>query len=208
MMKDSSNRPAVADSSNGACRACVGYGMRFVPPALRALYERITIRLDGLAATIPPLFLRLMLAYEFGEAGWLKLRGENWFVDLAFPFPFNLLSPEVNWWLATGFEIVGAAALLLGLATRFFSVALMVLTIVAIAGVHWPSEWSTLADLLQGYSISDHGHGNYKLPVMYLVMFLPLLFGGAGKISFDARLAGRTNIVLAIAKQAKATHST
>lgn len=73
----------------------------------------------------------------------------------------------------------------------FFSVAPMGLTGVAIASVHWPAEWSTLAELRQGYSIGDHGPGNYKLPAMYLVMFLPLLFGGAGKVSPDARLAER-----------------
>ncbi|HYE35690.1 DoxX family protein [Methylocaldum sp.] len=187
-MKDSPIHRALADSPKAAS---LSQGMRFMPPALRVLHEKITIRLDRWATTIPPLLLRLMLTYEFGEAGWMKLQGENWFADLAFPFPFSLLPPEANWWLATGFETVGAAALLLGLATRFFSFALMVLTVVAIASVHWPSEWSTLWDLLQGYSISDQGHGNYKLPVMYLIMFLPLLFDGAGTVSLDAWFAGQ-----------------
>ena len=41
--------------------------------------------------------------------------------------------------MATYFEIIGAFALVFGLATRFFSLALIVLTIVAIATVHWPS---------------------------------------------------------------------
>jgi putative oxidoreductase len=64
----------------------------------------------------------------------------------------------------------------------------MVLTLVAIATVHWPGEWQTLAELLTGYRIIDEqsdGLGNYKLPVIFLVMFLPLLFSGAGKLSFD-----------------------
>lgn len=178
------------------------------PPGVRETYANTVNRLDALAATVPPLFLRLMLAYEFGEAGWMKLHSENWFADLAFPFPFGLLPPGINWWLVTGFETVGAVALAMGLATRFFSFALMVLTVAAIASVHWPSEWSSLAELLQGYSITDRGHGNYKLPLMYLVMFLPLLFGGAGTLSLDAWIAGRTNTALALAKRSKATHST
>lgn len=134
---------------------------------------------------LPQLFLRLILAWEFGEAGFEKLHGENWFANITFPFPFNLVSPEFSWHLSTFFEIVGAFALVLGLATRFFSASLIVLTIVAIAAVHWPDSWSTLAELWKGYAITDKGFGNYKLPLLYLMMFLPLLFGGAGKLSLD-----------------------
>jgi putative oxidoreductase len=70
----------------------------------------------------------------------------------------------------------------------------MVLTVVAILSVHWPEHWSTLAELLQGYRIIDtegDGLGNYKLPLIYLVMFLPLLFGGAGKWSLDFLISQR-----------------
>jgi putative oxidoreductase len=45
-----------------------------------------------------------------------------------------------------------------------------------------------LSDLAKGYRIVDEnndGFGNYKLPLIYIVMFLPLLFGGAGKLSVD-----------------------
>lgn len=144
--------------------------------------------LNTFSDSIPPLFLRLILAWEFGEAGFEKLHGSNWFADLTFPFPFNLLPPEISWGIATFFEIVGAFALALGFATRFFSVSLIILTIVAIATVHWPEHWLTLSGLLKGYRIVDEnqdGFGNYKLPLIFIVMFLPLLFGGAGKLSVD-----------------------
>ncbi len=94
----------------------------------------------------------------------------------------------MSWNISTGFELVGAVALLLGLATRFFTVSLIILTIVAIAAVHWPTEWHTLSQLFTGYRIVDEegdGFGNYKLPLLYIVMFLPLLFNGAGKLSLD-----------------------
>ena len=90
------------------------------------------------------------------------------------------------------FEIAGAFALVFGLATRFFSISLIILTIVAIASVHWPEHYTTFSNLLKGYRIIDEnndGFGNYKLPLMYMVMFLPLIFGGAGKASLDYWLA-------------------
>lgn len=141
--------------------------------------------LESIGTWFPQLILRLILAWEFGEAGFEKLHGTNWFSNITFPFPFNLVPPEFSWHLSTFFEIVGAFALALGLATRFFSASLIVLTIVAIAAVHWPESWSTLAELWKGYAITDKGYGNYKLPLLLLIMLLPLFFNGAGKLSVD-----------------------
>lgn len=165
---------------------------------LSAVYCRLAGVAEMLAPVIPPLVLRLVLAWEFGEAGLEKWNGENWFYDVTFPFPFNLMSPELSWNISMFFELAGAVALLLGFATRFFSLSLMVLTVVAIAAVHWPEHWDTLSELFMGYRFTDmrsDGFGNYKLPALYLVMFLPLLFGGAGKASLDywfCRRCGRS----------------
>mgnify|MGYP001607858054 CR=1 FL=1 len=49
--------------------------------------------------------------------------------------------------------------------------------------MHWPAEWGTLAELWKGYAISDKGYGNFKLPLILLVMLLPLLFAGPGHAS-------------------------
>jgi putative oxidoreductase len=49
-------------------------------------------------------------------------------------------------------------------------------------------HWHTLGELWRGYRIIDEtndGFGNYKLPLIFIVMFLPLMFGGAGKVSLD-----------------------
>lgn len=151
-------------------------------------YQLVRNKLNYFGEWLPQLFLRLILAWEFGEAGFEKLHGSNWFADINFPFPFNLLPPDFSWGLATYFEIIGAFALALGIATRFFSLSLIILTIVAIAAVHWPAEWSSISELLTGYRITDKagdGFGNYKLPLILLVMLLPLLFNGAGKLSVD-----------------------
>ncbi|QSX76281.1 DoxX family protein [Lysobacter arenosi] len=148
-------------------------------------------RLEGIGAWIAPLGLRLILAWEFYEAGREKLHGENWFGQImgAFPFPFDRIPADLSWTMATWFELIGGIALLVGLCTRFFAASLFVLTVVAIAAVHWPSDWMGLAQLAQGYAISDAGAGNYKLPLIFLVMLVPLIFNGAGRLSVDALVA-------------------
>jgi putative oxidoreductase len=130
--------------------------------------------LDGIGAWLPNLAIRLLLAYEFWEAGRMKLNSENWFMSIQdqFPFPFNVVPAEISWQLATWTELIGPVLLVLGLGTRLASIALAILTIVAWAGVHAGN----------GYNVCDNG---YQLPLMYLVLFLPLLFQGAGKLSAD-----------------------
>ncbi|MBS0369192.1 MAG: DoxX family protein [Proteobacteria bacterium] len=145
-------------------------------------------QLESLGQWIALLGLRTLLAWEFFESGREKLFGPNWFADIQdqFPFPFDLVPPEVSWQLATWIELIGGAALLLGLATRFFGVALAVLTVVAIAAVHWPADWMGLGELWQGYAITDAGHGNFKLPLLFLAMLMPLILLGPGRLSMDA----------------------
>ena len=152
------------------------------------LNDAVVSKLNAFNTWLPQLALRLLLAWEFGESGFEKLHGTNWFADLTFPFPFNLLPASVSWNISIFFEIFGAFALVIGLFTRFFSISLIILTIVAIASVHWPEHFSSLSELLKGYRIIDEdgdGFGNYKLPLMYIILFLPLLFGGAGRASVD-----------------------
>jgi putative oxidoreductase len=148
-------------------------------------------RVDGLGPWLAPLGVRALLAYEYFEAGRQKLLGDNWFAEIAdkFPPPFSLLPANVNWAMATWIELIAGVALLVGLGTRYAAAALFVLTIVAIRAVHWPAEWSSFAELWQGYAITNEGFGNYKLPLIYLVMLLPLIFNGAGRLSLDHALS-------------------
>lgn len=149
--------------------------------------------IDWIGLWLGMLGLRLLLGWEFWESGLEKFRGDNWFAGLQdkFPFPFSAVPPEISWQMATWFELIGGVALVLGLATRFFSVSLFILTIVAIAAVHWSSEWTTLAELVKGYSISDNGFGNFKLPLIFMAMLLPLILSGPGRLSLDALIARR-----------------
>ncbi|MEQ1667518.1 MAG: DoxX family protein [Sulfuriferula sp.] len=131
-------------------------------------------QLNRIGEFLPQLGLRLLLAWEFGESGWEKLTGTNWFADIQdkFPFPFNFVPPDISWQISIWSELLGAAALVIGLGTRFFSLQLIILTIVAWMSVHAGN----------GYNVCANG---YKLPLIYLILFLPLLFSGPGKLSVD-----------------------
>lgn len=143
--------------------------------------------LDRIGGWLPQLALRAIVGWEFFEAGLVKFQGENWFSSIQddFPFPFDVVPVGASWFISTWAELIGGAALWAGFMTRFWSAILAILTVVAILSVHWPAEFNGLGELARGYAITDRGFGNYKLPLILLVMLLPLIFGGAGKASVD-----------------------
>lgn len=158
--------------------------------------HQVVPRLNSAGTFFAYLGLRLILAWEFWEAGTSKLSGSNWFSSVQdnFPFPFSVLSADTNWVLAAYGEVIFAILILLGLFTRFAALSLIVITAVATAAVHWPDSWGSLSELWQGYAISNDGSGNFKLPLIFIVMALPLLFNGAGKVSVDHLLTKFFNL--------------
>lgn len=131
--------------------------------------------LDEVGRWLAPVALRLLLAYEFWESGIAKLYGDNWFSSIQdqFPFPFNLIPTDISWQIATWSELVGPVLLVIGLGTRFASASLIVLTLVAWVSVHGGN----------GYNVCDNG---YKMLLLYVVMLIPLVLSGPGKLSLDA----------------------
>ena len=103
-----------------------------------------TRKVDFLA----PLALRLYLAPIFFTAGMNKLNSfadtVDWFGDmmsgLGLPFPTLMAG------LATGTELVGAGALLLGLGLRWMCLPMMFTMLVAIVTVHWPNGWLAISE--------------------------------------------------------------
>jgi putative oxidoreductase len=121
----------------------------------------------------------------------MKFNGNNWFANVQddFLFPFNYVPVEISWFMATWLEILGGLGLFFGLFTRFWAFSLVVVSIVAISGVHWPDDWNSLAELWKGYAITDKGFGNYRVPLLFIAMLIPLVFLGPGKLSIDKVLA-------------------
>lgn len=180
-----------------------------------ALFGRLAY-LDGLA----PLALRLYLVPVFWMAGTQKIGGmENtieWFGNaeygLGLPFPALLA------YLAAYTEAIGALLLLLGLATRWISIPLIITMLVAIFAVHWDSGWAAIADSSVPEVAQRLGaardllreHGNYswltekgsfvilnngiEFGVTYLIMLLSLFFTGGGRyVSVDYYLGRLIN---------------
>lgn len=93
--------------------------------------------------------LRVYLAAVFWVAGMNKLNSFDqvveWFGNadwgLGLPLPWLMAA------LATAAEVGGAVLLLLGLATRYISIPLIITMMVAIFAVHWPYGWQAVADL-------------------------------------------------------------
>jgi len=164
--------------------------------------------LDGLA----PLALRLYLVPVFWMAGTQKISGmENtieWFgnADYGLGLPF----PALLAYLAAYAEAIGALLLLLGLATRWVTIPLIITMLVAIFAVHSHNGWSAIADSSMPDVAQRLGaarellreHGNYpwlsergsfvilnngiEFGVTYLVMLVSLLFTGGGRfVSVD-----------------------
>lgn len=124
-------------------------------------------------AWLGPLVARITVGWVFLWAGWGKLGVlpqviEN-FRGWGVPSP-EILAPFVS-----GLEFVGGIMLLLGLFTRIFSAALIVVMIVAIKSVLW-DQVDSLTTLL---GLSEFA---------YLAIFLWLCTAGPGAVSLDHQL--------------------
>ncbi len=114
------------------------------------LMNRMRSLLDATKAVdfLGPLALRLYLVPVFWVAGTNKLSGMDnviaWFgnPDWGLGLPF----PALMAWLAVSAEVGGAVALLLGMATRWFAIPLMITMLVAAFKVHWINGWQAVAD--------------------------------------------------------------
>jgi len=96
---------------------------------------------------LAPLLLRLFLAPVFISAGLTKLYAFEstvaWFgnSDWGLGLPF----PELMTFLVVAAELGGGFLVLLGLATRYVTIPLMITMLVAIFAVHWGNGWFAIA---------------------------------------------------------------
>ena len=124
----------------------------------------------GALQWVPPLLVRLVVGYFFFETGWAKLHDLPAFVqhfkDWGIPFPaFNAA-------LSAWTECLGGALTVVGLATRFVSVAMVINMIVAILSV----KLKNVAGLDDFVELDEP---------LYALSYVWLGFTGAGVVSLD-----------------------
>jgi len=92
-----------------------------------------------------PLALRIYLAPIFILAGWGKLKDLE---STAYYFGeyLGLPFPDLMAFLSGTTEFFGGIAILIGVATRWFSFPLMITMIVAAATAHWANGWHALPE--------------------------------------------------------------
>ena len=117
-----------------------------------------------------PLAVRIVVGWVFMWTGWQKLHFlprmiEN-FREWGIP------APEILTTFASGMEFAGGLLLLVGLLTRFISVPMMIIMLVAIASAKW-GDVDSLETLLGFEEVS------------YFVMFAWLGIAGPGPVSLD-----------------------
>ncbi|AWL11802.1 hypothetical protein HMF8227_01324 [Saliniradius amylolyticus] len=106
------------------------------------------LNVTNVAEGLAPLLIRLYLAPVLIQAGWNKANSFDsvvqWFGNsewgLGMPFP------ELMAFLAIAAELVGGVLILVGLATRWASIPLMITMVVAAVTVHWQNGWPAIAD--------------------------------------------------------------
>lgn len=121
--------------------------------------------------SVSVLFARVLVAYGFYEPAmnkWSDMESvASWFGTLGIPFPL------LNAYASASTEILGVILLTLGLFTRYISVALIVVMLVAIVTVHLP----------HGFSAGENG---FEIPLYYISFLFIFVTFGAKKISLDA----------------------
>jgi putative oxidoreductase len=93
----------------------------------------------------------------------------------SFPGPLGIGS-TYSLSLAVGFEVFGAACLVIGLFTRFSALAGMITMGVAFFLVH---------------KAVFVGPGDGEMAFLYLAAYLALFFSGGGRYSLDSKLGGK-----------------
>lgn len=125
---------------------------------------------------LPPLVARITVGWVFVLSGWGKLHAlpdiVEYFRSLGIP------APEIQAPFASGTELVCGALLLLGLASRFAAVPLIVVMTVAIMTARF--EQLTSAGALFGF-----------IEFTYIALLLYIAVAGPGPLSLDRLLFRR-----------------
>ena len=150
--------------------------MMQVPRTITAV-TRLAERIGGAFAWLSPALARLTVGVVFFQSGWGKLQSldkvTDFFTELGLPAPYFQAR------LVSSTEFVCGALLLLGLATRFAAVPLIIVMCVAIRTALW-DQVNGLGSLV--------GLNEFA----YIALLVWLATDGAGPLSLDHLLSHLT----------------
>ena len=121
------------------------------------------------------LLLRLVMGAAFVLHGWMKIQSPGGWMGWMGP---QATMPAILQALAVVSEFGGGLGLISGFLTRFASLGITGVMVVALATVHLP----------MGHQFVKMGGPSFELPAVYLACAILLLLLGPGRYSLDALL--------------------
>jgi putative oxidoreductase len=142
------------------------------------------------ARSIGLLILRLGVGGLMLTHGWGKLKMLLAGDFAKFGDPIGL-GPHASLILVVGAEFLGAVMVVLGLATRFAALSVVVAMAVAAFVAHADDPWSMEQGAMRFMSGASKSWASKEPALLYLIPFLALVFTGAGRLSIDAAIVAR-----------------
>ena len=138
------------------------------------LLQELILSVSRRVTWLPPLLARVSVGLVFVTAGWGKLQNLDRVIE--FFRSLGIPAPELQAPFVAATELSCGVLLVLGLATRFAAVPLVVTMLVAIRTALW-TELEGVIDLF--------GREEY----LFIVLLAWLTVSGAGAVSLDAAVA-------------------
>jgi putative oxidoreductase len=134
--------------------------------------------------------LRLIVGLGFMQHGYAKiLHGPDAFTSIL--HALQVPAPAVLGLATILVELVGGAAVLLGVFIPLASVPMAIVLLVAIFTVHLPNGFSSIKLLSVDSAGAHFGQPGYETDLLYLAGLAALVLGGSGPLALDRFLIDR-----------------
>lgn len=129
-----------------------------------------------------PIPIRLIVGYGFMEHGYAKIaHGPSHFADIL--HAMSVPAPELMAWLTILTELIGGAAVLLGVLVPLASIPMAAVLLVAMFTVHLPYGFSSIKLQAIINTRPQFGPPGYEVDLLYLACLATLVMGGAGPLT-------------------------
>lgn len=137
-----------------------------------------------------PIPLRLIVGYGFMEHGYAKVvHGPAHFAAIL--HAMNVPAPELMAWLTILTELIGGAAVLLGVLVPLASIPMAAVLLVAMFTVHLPYGFSAIKLQAVTSAGAQFGPPGFEVDLLYLACLAALVLGGTGPLTIGGMLRRR-----------------